>query len=408
MRLKALAVVALLLAGLAVPTAAAVTNDGPASDDAGAVTLSAADGPNGAYATVEDGELGIEFDDLNADAVTRADRVVTVTAQDETVRIAARSDADAVSVYRGDDPSDQLRTRDDAVVLRPGESLTLGIEIDTHDGVSPAALTVVALTPDGEETVDEEDVDVDRRTGPGADEGDEDDEGVGLANETLVDIEGSIDRPEVAAGGTVTATATVTNRGNRTATVTVPFRVDGVTVDERRVRVDGKETRTVTFERRIDRSGEYSLSVGDETIGSVMVSEPDGPAPDFAVTDATVATDEVAVGEPTTVTATVANDGDAEGTFTAELVVDGAVVDSKRVVVAAGESRTVAFERSFREAGDVTVGVSGTTAGTVSVGGGNAELVDPSMLRTSASGAAVAGPLLLGAAIVRRRRRKGL
>ncbi|WP_121821323.1 CARDB domain-containing protein [Halostella salina] len=407
MRFNVLAVVALLLAGLAVPTAAAVAVEDGNTDDAGVVTLHPHDGPNGEYATVRNGELAVELVDLNDEAVTTADRVFSVTADEEPVRVAVEDTSDAVTFYRGGDPSNEVEGRNNAVRLDPGESLAVGVEVDTQgsDAGSLSSFTVVALTPDGEEPVDEEDVYLDSLTGSGAAA---DGEGFGLANGTLVDIDSTIDRAEVDSGERVAVTATVTNRGNRTATVPVPFRVDGVTVDDRRVRVGAGETRTVTFERRFERSGEYALAVGDREIGPVTVTEPDGPAPDFAVTNATVTDDDVDVGEPATVTATVANDGDADGTFTAELVVDGTVVATQRVAVPAGETRTVTFDRSFRSERDATVGVSGTTAGAVSVGGGDAGLVTPSMIRTSASGAAVVGPLLLGAGLVRQRRRKGL
>jgi len=406
MRLNVLAVVALLLAGLAVPTAAAVTGENAGTDETGAITLASAEGPNGEYATVDDGELAVELDGLNRGAVTTADDVFTVTADEDPVRVAVVHDSEAVTFYRGGNPDDEIDTRDDAVLLRPGESLAVGVEVDTRDDPSLSSMTVVALSPDGAETVGEREVDLGSRTGPGADESEFD--GVDLADDALVTVSGDVDRAELTAGETVTATATVTNRKNRSATVRVPFRVDGVTVDERQVRIAARESRTVTFERRFERSGEYALSVGDGGLGTVAVAEPESPSPSFAVTNATLGATEADVGEPVPVTATVANDGEADGTFTAELVVDGTVVDTQRVTVPAGETRTVTFERSFRVERDAGIGVSGSPAGTVTVGDTNAALVDGSTLRTSASGVALGAPLLLGAIIVRRRRRKGL
>ncbi|WP_135822765.1 CARDB domain-containing protein [Halostella litorea] len=407
MRLNALAVVALLLAGLAVPTAAAVAVDDPETDDVGAISLAPHDGPNGAYATVEDGELAVELDDLNAEAVTTADRVFTVTADEEPLRVAVVHDSAAVTVYRGGNPADAIDSREDAVLLQPGESLAVGVEVDTRgrDDVSLSSVTVLALSPDGE-AVDETEVDMGDLAGSGADESDFD--GVDLADDALVFVDGRVDDRELTAGEAVTATTTVTNRKNRSVTVTVPFRVDGVTVDERQVRVGADASTTVTFERRFERAGEYALAVGDSDLGTVEVLERDGPSPAFAVSNASVGSDAAAVGESVTVTATVANDGAADGTFTAELVVDGVVVDSQRVTVPAGERRSVTFERAFRSEGRVDVDVSGTDAGTVAVGTDSADLIDPSTLQTSASGLAIGVPLLLGAAIVRRRRRKGL
>lgn len=87
--------------------------------------------------------------------------------------------------------------------------------------------------------------------------------------------------------------------------------------------------------------------------------------PAFEVTDASVATGTIQVGEKTTVSATIANDGQEGGTYTAALRVDGETVETKRVQVSANATRMVTFTPTFDAAGEHTVAINGTTAGGV-------------------------------------------
>ena len=83
--------------------------------------------------------------------------------------------------------------------------------------------------------------------------------------------------------------------------------------------------------------------------------------PVTSVTDVTVDDADLKAGDVVEVTATVANDGRADGTVSAELTVDGSVVATETVSVAAGETATVAFEHELASAGTLTVGVNGET-----------------------------------------------
>ncbi|NHN49470.1 PKD domain-containing protein [Halostella sp. JP-L12] len=83
--------------------------------------------------------------------------------------------------------------------------------------------------------------------------------------------------------------------------------------------------------------------------------------PSTAVTEVAIDDTDVKAGDVIEVTATVANDGRADGTVAAELTVDGTVVASENVSVAAGETATVAFEHELASAGTLTVGVNGET-----------------------------------------------
>ncbi|WP_247729458.1 CARDB domain-containing protein [Halovivax limisalsi] len=93
----------------------------------------------------------------------------------------------------------------------------------------------------------------------------------------------------------------------------------------------------------------------------------EGGQPAIEQTGVTLTEQAVTVGEVVTVAADYANTGTAEGTTTAELLVDGTVVDSQQLTLAPEENTTVSFDRTFDAEGEYTVAVDGTTAGTVTV-----------------------------------------
>ena len=109
---------------------------------------------------------------------------------------------------------------------------------------------------------------------------------------------------------------------------------------------------------------------------------------DLAVTDAALASEQVGAGETVSVTATVENTGDAEGTTTLALTVDGETHDELEVSLSPGERTEAQFTTTFDEAGEYTVAVEGTTAGDLSVGDVESSGDDGSTGENSASGSA--------------------
>jgi hypothetical protein len=109
------------------------------------------------------------------------------------------------------------------------------------------------------------------------------------------------------------------------------------------------------------------------------------------------------------VTATVENVGSADGTFTAELHVGGTVVETRDVVVPAGEERTVTFTRRFARLGTYRVGISGDEAGDVVIEDPNRPTLLPSerTLQNPATGT-VAVTLAFGAFVFGRTRVRDL
>ena len=375
----------LVLVGVATAVGTVVSTgaSGVGEDRNEAVVLAPHDGPNGEYASVEDGEIAVAMDSLNDDAETTVDDVFTVTSTcDGRARIAVVHDADGVTFYRGGDPTRSITGRENAAAMAAGETIAVGVRADTRyrDALSLDSITVVARCAE-------------RNVGDAEDVADRE-----------ITVESRLNRSAIRAGRAVEITATVTNAGERIVQHPVPLRVDGVVVDERRLWVAPGETREVTFVRRFQRAGEFEVGVGDAEPTTVTVSPAAEPAPSFAVTNATVSDRDLRPGDRLAVTATVANEGNASGVFTAELAVDGTVVATKRVAVPAGERRAVDFERRMDRPGRFAVSVSGTDAGTVSVGGDDLLPIDGPE-RYGASALALVPLAASGFALVRWRKR---
>jgi len=73
---------------------------------------------------------------------------------------------------------------------------------------------------------------------------------------------------------------------------------------------------------------------------------------DFEVTDLSISSNSVAVGEPVTITAKVTNTKDTKGTYLAELKLNGEVKDSQELTLNAGQSDNVTFTIKADTPGD--------------------------------------------------------
>ena len=155
------AAVVVMLA-LAVPTMAVAGASG-GEDVSNVVELSPHDGPNGKYATIVDGELRVDFEGLNERATTTADGVFDVTSTaDEQIEVWVAVDEDAITPYEGDDPTATL-DRDSVAELDPGETLTVGFSIDTHDEVSEDGTVTIGVRYPADDADDDDDSDEDDR-----------------------------------------------------------------------------------------------------------------------------------------------------------------------------------------------------------------------------------------------------
>lgn len=84
---------------------------------------------------------------------------------------------------------------------------------------------------------------------------------------------GNANAKSVTAGQDVTFTATVTNNGGSKATKSVPLVIDGDTVISQKITLAPGESTDVSFSHTFSKPGDYSVSIGSTSVGTVHVSQ---------------------------------------------------------------------------------------------------------------------------------------
>jgi hypothetical protein len=189
------------------------------------------------------------------------------------------------------------------------------------------------------------------------------------ANETpseprITVTDASVDEREVTVEDSIEVTGTLENRSDREGTFHAELRVDGAIVDTEEVTVEAGGTESVTFSGSFAEPGEYDVSVNDAEAGTVVVEL---PPPEFELVAASVDETTVAPGEAVEVTARITNVGGQEGTFGAELRIDGTTVETRDVTIGVEETASVRFDYAFDEPGTYEVGVGEVNVDTVVV-----------------------------------------
>ena len=350
------------LVALAVPTAAVMIGEDEATDD---VVLESTSG----YAVLDDGELELRFEGFIDDTEFVTHDVFSITVgedADDLEEIWIDHDVEGVAFY--DDGGEV--TNDSRLEPEPGDTVTVGVVVDTRVADAGTETFTVHVLYEDEEP----------------DDPPEDDEPASI---TMTDLE--ITPSEPRAGDDLLVTATYENTGGESETVLAELVVDGVVVDRQPVTVPAGASKTVAFERALDSSGPVTIEVGDKT----RTIDADSEGAVISLEDATIIADEVEPGEPVVVEATYVNEGDEAGEFTGELAVGGAVVDSHAFILEPGEKVTVTFEWVLEAPGTYDLTVDGTAVGTVTVTDDEEITVVNRELSTSTA-AAVAPPLAAG------------
>jgi len=162
---------------------------------------------------------------------------------------------------------------------------------------------------------------------------------------------------EVVSGQPTTISAEVRNTGNVVGDYTACLVVDETEVASKTITLAPGVTGTVSFTVTKETPGSYPVRVG-ELKGTLKVLEPAR----FEVSDVEVYPNPVVVGDRATVTATVRNIGEAGGTFTASLKVEGVLEDSNDITLDGGGSGPVTFSVSRDSVGSCAIDVDGRKA----------------------------------------------
>lgn len=261
--LRPLAIAAVLTVALAVPTAA-VTFD---TDEAGAIELE----PTSPYASIDTaGDLRLDFDRLNDRAVTTVDGLFELTVTDEaTHAVWIDHDVDGLTFY-ADGDRDQPFDEANALDVETGETVVVGVSIDTQDAPTGTETFTVHAVGDEADPPDGGPIRPPGGTEPSpvdppADEPDE--EGISVTD-------AAVDRETVDVGESVEVRATVTNDGDAAESASIALEVGGVVVDTQAVALDPGESTTVTFEWTPTSPGSYDIAVSGVDAGSVTAEDP--------------------------------------------------------------------------------------------------------------------------------------
>ncbi|WP_254280389.1 PKD domain-containing protein [Haloarcula marina] len=165
-------------------------------------------------------------------------------------------------------------------------------------------------------------------------------------------------------GQPLIVTATLSNTGHRDGTETVTTVLGGRVVASEQVTVPAGGAADLSFTITPTRAGTQELSLAGQS-RTLEVAE---SVASIGSPSVSVAKSRVAPGETVRVNATFTNDGTAAGNVSAEFVAFGDVVETERMQLEPGESRTVTFEQRIERPGEYALSVNGQNA-TVTVDG---------------------------------------
>ena len=164
--------------------------------------------------------------------------------------------------------------------------------------------------------------------------------------------------PKVTIGEKATIEAVVRNRAARTSEYSVPLMVNGIADERKSITLTPEATETITYTLTKRQAGTYRISVGDKE--SVLEVEKPLP-PDFLLSDLSVTPTEVDACQSVAITARIANIGGTEGTYVAELKVNGALDNRDEITIAAGADYTLILEVCEALPGTYTVAIGDLT-----------------------------------------------
>jgi hypothetical protein len=160
-------------------------------------------------------------------------------------------------------------------------------------------------------------------------------------------------------GENVTASITVSNDGDLSGNYTIDLKVDGEIVQTKEITVGGRSTETVTFNLPTEEAGTHSVSIGDlEATYEVKTAK---TTASFTTGGLIITPGEIKAGEQVTISVTVSNTGETEGTYSVTLKVNDKVAETKETTLAGGATGNVAFTSTGDKAGTYVVDVNGAT-----------------------------------------------
>lgn len=164
--------------------------------------------------------------------------------------------------------------------------------------------------------------------------------------------------PKVIVGEKATVRAELKNGDARVETYNVPLMVNGVAQSRKTVTLTPGATEVVEFTLVKYKAGAYKIGIGDRNL-ILQVQAPLPPA--FKLSELEVIPAVVNLGEKVVVTAKLANTGGTQGTYTAELKINGSPNQTEKVIMAAGADYMLVFNVPTDSPGNYTVALGELT-----------------------------------------------
>jgi hypothetical protein len=158
----------------------------------------------------------------------------------------------------------------------------------------------------------------------------------------------------------ITVSATATNIGDLAGEFSLDLFVNDEKRETKIVQLDGGETTTVHFEVVEYAEGDYEIKLGSLTTSFRITSEAQSVEPaEFQVTELTVNPSLVLADEVVEISVKVTNVGEATGSYTVNLEIDGAIKDSRDVTLAGQATEVVRFQVTEANPGTYNVDIDG-------------------------------------------------
>jgi len=164
--------------------------------------------------------------------------------------------------------------------------------------------------------------------------------------------------PKVTTGEKATVEVEIRNSNAKMDMYNVPLMVNGVADDRKSVTLTPGATELITFVLTRSQAGTYRISVGNKE--STLVVEKPLP-PDFRLSNLEINPTEVDTGEKVIITAKIANTGGTQGSYTAELKVDGVTNQTEKIIIPAGTDYMLVFKIYKDLPGTYKVSLGGLT-----------------------------------------------
>ncbi|MFA5316925.1 MAG: CARDB domain-containing protein [Dehalococcoidales bacterium] len=108
------------------------------------------------------------------------------------------------------------------------------------------------------------------------------------------------------------------------------------------------------------RAGEYVVSI-DDLQGTYQVKAPKTPAA-FTTSALSVSSSDVKPGDNVTISATVTNTGETQGSYEVRLKINDEVIETKEALLAGGASENITFTTARDESGSYVIDIGGLTS----------------------------------------------